>query len=1464
MAQGPGDQTPISRLESQVEVGLGDSEETLARHRQSLRETQQDTQRMGRAAEQMGEQIAASTEDIRRASEALKVEQDRLKGLREYSAGTTARGGPGIPQIDEEIKRSEERINQLKTQLGVTADAAVQSNAKMRQSFLSTVSSVDDLRTHLSTLQQMQARGAGQGVVTIGLEQEISKSKSLLASLDQQTRTTARDMSQNFLATATSIDVIRQRLQALQEMQARGLAGGTITRGLPEEIARTERVLKQVDDALGQHQNKLSGASATYNIARSAVNTLNTEITRMAGVSIPGLGQMEGVAAGLAERFIGLGAAGTLATFGILAAGTAAVTTGLSMTILGADVQEAVAKIATSSNVTLQVAHDQEVAFRGIRSGGVETAEAYANIAGMLRTYNGQALTTAQATAFMATAQDGATATGQRLLHVTEGFARALVATHTPIAQSNELMNVLYVTSLNTGVSISQLGLAAARMVERTGAAAPSVRELGIALTLAAQAGAQGQEGLEPVDNLIRNLANNSPKARQDLEGLGVTVAKNSRGQIELGQTLLNLKAAYDSLGSDTQRYALAQELAGQGAPVLQAMLKLTAQDIKNVAASYDDSNRFSKDAETHAQTLGGRLGILSQQAKDAAGGVGEQFAGGLVRAGDAMDRLGGRIQAGIRLWQEWQRARDIATHGGEFDRAMDVARRGPTAGVSPLFGSQEEMDSSKARENIQATLRLLQEEADVRTAAAAAANRSGIDVEGLQNQQQFLSGLTTEAQRLHLAMVAVTAPENTPGGADQRKAINDYLAALTQVEAGIRQAYDPANPQQMADRLARLSALSLQYRDAVGDLSKTNSDADRERANNIKSEIDLLNVQINQENTKHQQDQKDASFKRQQDAEAARRAKELRDADPLLGITQGLSRDRQDLIGVAGQVMADLNKTIELRGQQGARAAGEAFGVEASKWGEQLEKAGVQSWQDSFDRLVDLGRVAVVTGSPEIIQAIHDLLAEGETTIRDANIGKAMADAMAKANSQMLEQQARVDDQLLRAQVTGAASRADALQQEVNREYDVWSSRQIDRLETADRNGRELQRIGEQWGREDLDRTEVRARAKADLELTSNRAAMDRARDQARALKNLADDQVRAQADLTRQRAREEKDAEYEHDKRLKEIQRRGGDPASVSTAINEENLSFQQAIKDRTRKREQDDAEAAIKRSQQVADAGRRQYEQVSDAARRAGETADDLLRRQGNEANDIAKARTRQLQSRTDQQTDAQWLKDQRINYEQQFFTDAETKAKQKLANDIARINARYQHEEVRAAAASDAIQLKRAHDEDIAAIKAQERFGAITPEQSTEQQNAVDETFTARNIALQARLRQREQQIDQALAQQIAGRERYAPGFAPQNVPFEQTNQFVPPTPGFSRSDFGGNLFAANEGKSRSWLVDFMNGTRGNEPIPVILLDQQIQDLADAANNQPPIEMDGNVVEDVQSRIRRQRNLSRTLG
>lgn len=1453
MSEG-GDQTPISRLEAQVEVSDGDTEATLSGLRNQMRQTDQQAEQMGRSVGQMGEKMGGAVDEIKKVTDALKEEERTLQALKDLNAGATARGGPGIPQVEEAIKQSEEKVGGLKKALADLGGEAQHSTEQIKAGFLATVSSVDDLRTHIQALQQVQRRGAAEGVITPGLDQEINRSKSLLKTLDDDTRATTRNMSQNFLATATSIDQIRQRLQALMEMRARGLGAGIRTPDLDEEIKRTVSVLKSAESPLDEHGKRVGGLSVQYGLARSAVATMSAEIQRMGGVSVPGLSQVEGVAAGLAEKFIGVGGAASIAVFGITALGVAAATSGTVLTVLGSQVQDATAHIATSANITVQAAHDQEVAFRSLRSGGIDTAEAYANVAGMLATYNGQALTTAQATKFMADAQDGATATGQRLGQVTEGFARALVSTHTPLSQSHELMNVLYVTSLNTGVSIDQLGLSAARMVERTGQAAPGVRDLGIALTLAAQAGAQGQEGLEPVDNLIRNLANNSPRAANDLEGLGVVVAKNARGGLDLAQTLLNLKTGYEGLGNDAQRYALAQELAGQGAPVLQAMLKLTREDIMNIIKAYDDHNRVSKDAETRTQTLGGMVGRLGVQAKDTASSMGEELAGSLVLDGQVLDVLGTKLHEGIVAWDRWAAARRQAL-GRES---------GEGSAVGGDWGAvMDRIEANKAAATAQqSAIEAAYSQAGIRPGR----NFPGIDIESLQHQQETLSSLTSEAQRLHLAMVATTDPKITPGGQDQRHAINEYLAALTQVEEGIRRAYDPSKPEETTNRLARLKALSDEYDAAVQSLSKTSSDADRNRAQGIQVQIDLLNQQINAEDHEHSQRQKDAAFQKQQAADLARQQREAREADPLLGISQGLQKDREELIGTAGQVMGDLNKAVELKGQQGARAAGEAFANEARKWGEELEKAGVENWQESFNRLIDLGRVAIVTGSPQIKADIHDLLAGGEEEIRDSNIGHAMADAMAKANAQMLEQQSKIDDQLLRAQTTGADARAQALQQEVDREYDVWSGRQIDKLELTDRNEREIQRIREQWGREDVDRAQERARARADLEENANRAARDKARDQARALTDLTEQQARAQTDNTRHRQREDADALFEHQKRIKEIQRRGGDPAEVAKAITEENYSYQESLKDKTRSRAEDDAEAAIKRAEAVADAQKRQAEQVADANRKAGEQAADLAKRQGEQDSDLGKTRQRQLTARVEQQADSEWLRDRRIAHEQEFFQDAESKASQRFQNELSRIDARYQHEEARSAAASEQIALKREHDLAAAQIKADERFHRITPEESTTRQNDLDLQFAQATTAISTRLRQNERNIDLALAQQIAGRSKYAPGFSPQNVPYEQTPAYVPPTPSFGKGAFSASdsLFATNEGMAKSWMLNFMGQQPSSEPLPVILPDEQVQEIIDGVGNLPPMEMDGEVVESGASRIRRNRNLARTVG
>src|SRR5581483_10310813 len=554
----------------------------------------------------------------------------------------------------------------------------------------------------------------------------------------------------------------------------------------------------------------------------------------------------------------------------------------------------------------------------------------------------------------------------------------------------------------------------------------------------------------------------------------------------------------------------------------------------------------------------------------------------------------------------------------------------------------------------------------------------STYDYTAAQQRAQQLAEMGAEGRRLNEAAQKLMELEQTPGplGANDEK-VREQKDALLSAAKEIEQAWQSTLARTDPAEYARRVGLIDQ---AVDTLNQGVDGATTESIANLDSlmaELGRADTQAKVDKANGEDAKRAAADAKRAADEAARQQRASFEADPLLGIRQSMQKDRDDLIGTAGSVMADLQNAVALKGQQGARAAGEAFGQEARKWGEELQKAGVPGWEDAFNHLMALAETAVVTGSPDVLAAIHQMLAQGEASVRDAEVGRAMAEVMAKAGLEVLEGQNKFDDQLAGAAASAADARLTALQSEGDREYDVWASHQVDMLNRQSQFDLESQRLAERRSEEDIDRAEERGRALADLDEQQHRAEQDRATQAARTLADLQSGQSRSVEETNRARRREDADASHEHDERLKQIGLAGG--SDVAKRLADENASYQQQVSDRARKRQEDDAESTIKREEQLADAQKRTSEQQ----------VDDELRLNGPGG-----------------------LREQ---HEQAFHVDAEAKAQQRFLDDQLRIDAKYQHEVDAALGAQAQIEARAEHERISGGIDAQARAGQITPDE-----------------------------------------------------------------------------------------------------------------------------------------------------
>lgn len=1303
-----------------------------------------------------------------------------------------------------------------------------------------------DYRDKLAELKQLQSvlgeSGGGQQLAgpIKETEAEIARLERQIDALGSTFQQANRTASASFLQTVSSVEQLRTRLQELQALQSRGAAQGIFTPGLAQEIQRTQSALKSVGDEVERTGNqfnistghilKYAAAYAVLGQARAVVDDLtkstldfqaanvktvaltDTTAKEMAGLSgeMLNLGAVTGkTAKEIGEGYYFIASSGAKGADGlkVLEASSKAAAAGLGET-------KVVADAVTSTLNAYQLSGDQatrvtDVLVAAVREGKGEASDFAGSLGRVLPIAAASGVSIEQVAASMATM----TRTGLSADESATALRGTLAELERPGTAAQKALAGVGLTADDLRQSIRERGLLATLQelmqrtngnVETLGVIIPNIRALtGVLSTAGAQA--------ETYSATLQAMQEAHGSTQKAFEETGDS-AEFQMARVKAAMEAAAAASTKDLLPSVTQ---VAQGFAdGLNPPVGQ---------------SIDQMNKANTEAHKFGEGLAGLLYFVDAMGKSTAYWVGQ-----LGAAADALPRV-------LPHRAPTTAEQEATASQGAF--RINAALDDPNYWRNP---DTEVPDRSYRRsQDLNDRIVAAQREAAAKAQGDLTENPPW-DFTASMNAAIDRANLGTTGRKLSDALDNLVKQ----GGFGNDTLITQAKEKVNEEAAAIQKSWeDHIDPTEAAERLRQLNQA----------LINVEQDMTPEAA---AAALQLVQ-QFDQDDRLAAQKKRTETAAREKAAADARALREAHEADPLAGIREGMAKDRNDLIGTAGTVMADLNNAVALKGQQGARAAGEAFAVEASKWGQEIEKAGVPGWEDAFHRLIAAGEVAVTTEAPEMRQAIHDLLAQGEEEIRQANIAKAVASATAKANADMLEAQSRANDELLRAQETAGDQRAQAVQTEADREYDIWAQKQVDRLTAEDRNGRELQRIKEQWGREDADRQEQQLRAQADRDIDAKRAEADRARQAARTLADIQENQSRAQGDLTRSRAREDADALYDHQKRLKEIAKQGGPDVAKATA--DENASYQQSILDRTRKRQEDDAEATVKRAEQVADAQKRIAEQASDAQLRAGEQASDLRRHQGEQEADIAKARARQLQARKDQDDDQRWLVDQKTKHEQAFYVDAESRAQQKMRDDFARIDATYDHQVAKAAAADELIKAKRQHDIDQAQIQASVAQGEITPDEGQTKLDELNAGYVAQQSSIRDQLRQSDAQINSHLREQISANR-------PQNPAYANRGALNP-------SDFLQNTVAPLVSGAHDAISSFWNAIGSpamhqpfqqqpaQEPLRVVIDPSQLRelaiDLADATSDRP-VHLDGERVDDAQAKVRRDRNLARAIG
>lgn len=238
-----------------------------------------------------------------------------------------------------------------------------------------------------------------------------------------------------------------------------------------------------------------------------------------------------------------------------LAIAAGAVAVGVAAVDMEMKYEASTAKMAGSANISIAAANNIGAAFLGqafkTTFSAQQTMTAYAGVAGQLGTMQGKALTATQALGFMTQAQDLAEASGNNLDTTTASLAKVMQAFQLPVSQAAAATDVLFNTSVATGVGISTLATQLSKARGMMGAAAPPIGVLsGLLLDLTAH-GVSGRAAMSTLTGAFTGIINPTKAVAAAQQAMGVSfINAKTHGLDPLPQILATAGAAIAGMGS--------------------------------------------------------------------------------------------------------------------------------------------------------------------------------------------------------------------------------------------------------------------------------------------------------------------------------------------------------------------------------------------------------------------------------------------------------------------------------------------------------------------------------------------------------------------------------------------------------------------------------------------------------------------------------------------------------------------------------------------------------------------------------------------------------------------------------------------------------------------------------------------------------------------------------------------------
>lgn len=395
------------------------------------------------------------------------------------------------------------------------------------------------------------------------------------------------------------------------------------------------------------HTNEsASDMSETMRGGREALAAWTEEFGKL-GFAMPGLNTGFQGATAASRTFVTEGlnvaafAAGVVAISGVTA----------ELTALGAEWQSTFSNMAIQAGVPVQSVRELRSALEGldVSFGTVEIAESLTLVIARVQQYTGETLSAAQATQLMTAATNLAEASGQSLSSTTQALVQQMIASRTGFEDVARVSDILFNATRLTGVSIEGLSTAMGRIQARMGSAAPDIGQVATVLDIMSASGLSGNRAMMLVYQALESLASPSADAEHALSTLGVEVERTATGQLDVIETIKNLKSALENIHDPAQRHAAEVDIMGRNYGLLEDLIRPSVAQIDAMHEKITESNTAFEGAEKHNDDLRERLEKLGKQATDTGGNLGTELAGGLIKFADTIEQVGPKIDTFLK-----------------------------------------------------------------------------------------------------------------------------------------------------------------------------------------------------------------------------------------------------------------------------------------------------------------------------------------------------------------------------------------------------------------------------------------------------------------------------------------------------------------------------------------------------------------------------------------------------------------------------------------------------------------------------------------------------------------------------------------------------------------------------------------------------------------------------------------------